>query len=83
MAPLQRIAMGMVIVAGFAPFQPDPSPSLQRCGALLTELVAGLVNVAFIYFVFPVHRREWLGGLPLAGPRAQAAGERGGRPPSS
>jgi len=77
MAPLQRIATGMVIVAGFASFP----PSWQRYGALPTELVAGLVNVAFIYFVFRVHR-EWLGGPLLVYAREQP-GKRGGRPPSS
>ena len=25
-------------------------------------LVSGLVGVAFVYFLFRVHRREWLGG---------------------
>lgn len=27
-----------------------------------TQIVSTLVNVAFVYFLFRVHRREWLGG---------------------
>ena len=36
----------------------------RREGVLLalTVLSASLVNVAFIYYLFRVHRREWLGG---------------------
>ena len=30
--------------------------------ASTTQLVSTLVNVAFVYFLFRVHRREWLGG---------------------
>lgn len=48
----------------------------------LTRLVATLVNVAFVYLLFRVHRREWLGGPgPLefrARPHSQG---REGRPP--
>ena len=27
-----------------------------------TLLAIGLVNTAFVYYLFRVHRREWLGG---------------------
>ncbi len=49
-----------------------------------TELVAWLVNVAFIYVLFRVHRREWLGGPgPLLIHPRQQPEKREGRPPSS
>ena len=49
-----------------------------------TQLLAWLVNVAFIYLLFRVHRREWLGGPgPLEIDPAPSAGKREGRPPSS
>jgi hypothetical protein len=43
-----------------------------------------LVNVVFVYYLFRVHRREWLGGPGplLVQPRA-ASEKREGRPPSS
>jgi hypothetical protein len=49
-----------------------------------TELVAWVVNVTFIYHLFRVHRREWLGGPGplLINPRPQPE-KREGRPPSS
>lgn len=49
-----------------------------------TQLISTLVNVVFIYLLFRVHRREWLGGpgpLEIA-PRPQPE-KREGRPPSS
>ncbi|MET0997994.1 MAG: hypothetical protein ABWX73_04685 [Marmoricola sp.] len=53
-----------------------------------TLVLSSLVSVAFVYFLFRVHRREWLGGPgPLevkpskAGPRDEQEHE--GRPPSS
>jgi hypothetical protein len=53
-----------------------------------TLVVSALVNVAFVYFLFRVHRREWLGGPgPLeVQPRTDLhknAEKREGRPPSS
>ncbi len=49
-----------------------------------TQLIAWVVNVAFIYLVFRVHRREWFGGPGplLIQPREQPE-NREGRPPSS
>ena len=54
-----------------------------------TLLFSTLVNVAFVYFLFRVHRRAWLGGPgPLEvhpRPRADRQSDRGkrkGRPPS-
>ncbi len=43
MSPLQRIAMGMVIVVGTATFPPDPSPSWARYDALPDPAGWGLV----------------------------------------
>ena len=49
-----------------------------------TELVAWLVNVAFIYVLFRVHRREWLGGPgPLLIHPRQQPEKREDRPPST
>ncbi len=64
-----------------------------------TLIVSTMVNVVFVYFLFLVHRREWLGGpgpLEIAPQKAPAdppgdrpdGGQRGrdkrkGRPPSS
>ncbi len=50
-----------------------------------TLLVSTLVNVALVYFLFRVHRREWLGGPgPLLVPPAERPVEREeGRPPST
>lgn len=44
-----------------------------------TQLVSTLVSVAFVYFLFRVHRREWLGG---AGPVQIRPRNAEGRPPS-
>ena len=46
-------------------------------------LFSTLVNVAFVYFLFRVHRREWLGGPGSAGdpPARRRAGE-ARRPPT-
>jgi hypothetical protein len=48
-----------------------------------TLLFSTLVNLAFVYFLFRVHRREWLGGPGplLIEPRQPE--KREGRPPSS
>ena len=51
-----------------------------------TLLFSTLVNVAFVYFLFRVHRREWLGGpgpLEIHPRPATERGRREGRPPSS
>lgn len=49
-----------------------------------TELLSWIVNVAFIYLLFRVHRREWLGGPgPLKIHPRKAPEKREGRPPSS
>jgi hypothetical protein len=49
-----------------------------------TLLLIGLVNVAFIYYLFRVHRREWLGGPgPLEIHPRPRPEEHEGRPPSS
>ncbi len=40
-----------------------------------TQLVSIVLNVAFVWFLFRVHRRDWLGGTPV--------GTHEGRPPSS
>jgi hypothetical protein len=55
-----------------------------------TQLFSTLVNVVFIYLLFRVHRREWLGGpgpvevapRPRAGGQQERPDEREGRPPS-
>lgn len=48
----------------------------------LTRLVATLVNVAFVYLLFRVHRREWLGGPGPLEIRARPHSEgREDRPP--
>lgn len=49
-----------------------------------TLLLSTLVNVAFVYFLFRVHRREWLGGPGplLVQPRGRPAAHEEGRPPS-
>jgi hypothetical protein len=45
---------------------------------------SALVNVAFIYFLFRIHRREWLGGPgPLEIAPRKDVEKREGRPPSS
>ncbi len=44
-----------------------------------TLLVSTVVNVAFVYLLFRVHRREWLGG---PGPLEVHPREHEGRPPS-
>ena len=44
-----------------------------------TLLAIGLVNVALIYYLFRVHRRDWLGG---PGPLEVRPRTREGRPPS-
>jgi len=52
-------------------------------------VVATLVTLAFVYFLFRVHRREWLGGPgpleihPRPAPEKPAPEKREGRPPSS
>jgi hypothetical protein len=49
-----------------------------------TELLSWIVNVAFIYLLFRVHRREWLGGPgPLEVHPRERTRQREGRPPSS
>ncbi len=49
-----------------------------------TELLSWVVNVAFVYLLFRVHRREWLGGPgPLLVEAAPRPEKREGRPPSS
>jgi hypothetical protein len=49
-----------------------------------TAVLATLVTVAFIYHLFRVHRREWLGGPgPLEIHPRPAPEEREGRPPTS
>ena len=50
-----------------------------------TLTFSALVNVAFVYFLFRVHRREWLGGpgALLVQPAGQPRGREEGRPPSS
>jgi hypothetical protein len=49
-----------------------------------TQLVSLLVSVAFIYALFRVHRREWLGGPgPLEVHPRRRPEEHDGRPPSS
>jgi hypothetical protein len=59
-------------------------------GGDLTELesptlvVSALVNVGLVYFLFRVHRREWLGGPgPLEIHPREDVEKREGRPPSS
>ena len=54
----------------------------QLSGATLA--ISTVVNVAFVYFLFRVHRRTWLGGPGplLVHPRTQP-GTHEGRPPSS
>lgn len=53
-----------------------------------TLVLSALVNVTFVYFLFRVHRREWLGGpgplevQPQKPPRKPSE-KRKGRPPSS
>jgi hypothetical protein len=49
-----------------------------------TAVVATLVTVAFVYYLFRVHRREWLGGPgPLEIHPRPTPEKREGRPPSS
>jgi hypothetical protein len=49
-----------------------------------TLLFSMLVNVVFVYFLFRVHRREWLGGPgPLEIHPRRRPEEHEGRPPSS
>jgi hypothetical protein len=60
-----------------------------------TEMLSWLVSLAFVYFLFRVHRREWLGGpgpllveprppeKPLDVRPDRRPGKREGRPPSS
>jgi hypothetical protein len=50
-----------------------------------TLVFSALVNVAFIYFLFRVHRRQWLGGPGplLVQPKQEQPEKREGRPPSS
>ena len=50
-----------------------------------TVLLSTLVNVAFVYLLFRVHRREWLGGPGplLVQPKAPRRPREEGRPPSS
>ena len=49
-----------------------------------TQLVSLLVNVAFVYQLFRVHRRQWLGGPgPLEVHPRRRPEEHEGRPPSS
>ena len=50
-----------------------------------TLLFSTVVNLAFVYFLFRVHRREWLGGpgALLVQPAGQPRGREEGRPPSS
>src|SRR5512139_2823449 len=45
-----------------------------------TLIGIGLVNVVFVYYLFRVHRREWLGG---PGPLLVQPQKHEGRPPSS
>jgi hypothetical protein len=48
-----------------------------------TATLSALVDVALVYFLFRVHRREWLGGPgPLEIPARPQPGTREGRPPS-
>ncbi len=53
--------------------------------ASTTVLLSTVVNVAFVYLLFRVHRREWLGGPGplLVQPQAQRRPREEGRPPSS
>ncbi len=49
-----------------------------------TAVLATLVTLAFVYYLFRVHRREWLGGPgPLEVHPRPAPQKREGRPPSS
>ncbi len=53
-----------------------------------TLVLSALVNLAFVYFLFRVHRREWLGGPGPLEVQPSSDGPRGGpehegRPPSS
>jgi hypothetical protein len=48
-----------------------------------TEVVSWLVNVAFIYYLFRVHRREWLGGPGPLEIHPRRPGTHKSRPPSS
>jgi hypothetical protein len=92
-APLQRPPDGYVaqrfglLVWGFAVIAVLPVIALGGDVPQLTSttlLFSTLVNVAFVYFLFRVHRREWLGGPGplLVQPRRQPE-KREGRPPSS
>jgi hypothetical protein len=69
MSPLQRIAMGMVIVVGSAMFPADPSPSWEKYDALPDPL--GWVLI--LWGVFALARTDaafessrWLAGLAAA-----------------
>jgi hypothetical protein len=92
-APLQRPPDGYVakrfglLVWGFAVIAVLPVIALGGDVPQLTSttlLFSTLVNVAFVYFLFRVHRREWLGGPgPLLVPPRRQPQKREGRPPSS
>jgi hypothetical protein len=76
-----------LLVWGFAAIGVLPVIALGGDVPQLTStmlLVSTLVNVAFVYFLFRVHRREWLGGPgPLLVEARTRPDEREGRPPSS
>lgn len=48
-----------------------------------TEMLSWLVSLAFVYFLFRVHRREWLGGPGALLIEPRQPEKREGRPPSS
>jgi hypothetical protein len=76
-----------LLVWGFAAIGVLPVIALGGDVPQLTStmlLVSTLVNVAFVYFLFRVHRREWLGGPgPLLVEARTRPDHREGRPPSS
>ncbi|MEO7351460.1 MAG: hypothetical protein ABIR34_12550, partial [Marmoricola sp.] len=91
-APLQEPQDGYVakrfglLVWGFAVVAVLPVIALGGDVPQLTNttlLFSTLVNVAFVYFLFRVHRREWLGGPGplLIRPRKQPQRRAEGRPP--
>jgi hypothetical protein len=92
-APLQQPPDGYIakrfglLVWGFAVVAVLPVIALGGNVTQLTNttlLFSTLVNLAFVYFLFRVHRREWLGGPGplLVQPRTEPE-KHEGRPPSS